>query len=254
MFGDLVNVSVGGMLRLLSMHRQTGKLKVRGENGEGELFLEDGLLVGTDKAKGDLREEALQLLLLQKGFFHFEALESVPAKNRQKQGLAVEDLILESSRRIDPEEAKEYLPPQETVVQLAPIAVEREHVRLDLLRDEWNLLTRINGEDSLGLVAEKSELAPDRATQILYGLLSAGIIRKTRFKLPRVMEIANQELGNMGEALVRQAFRKLKIDQSHMRMKELIALLNELERSITLLMGPTRAQHVIGMMWEGSKR
>jgi hypothetical protein len=254
MFGDLVNVSIGGMLRLLSMHRQTGRLKVRGENGEGELFLEEGLLVGTDKPKADFYPEAIRLLLLKKGFFNFETLESIPTKNRQKQAFMVEDLILESARQIDPTEAQDYMPSEETVLQLAPVSGDRERVRLDLLRDEWNMLTRINGEDSLGLVMEKSELEKGRAIQIMYGLLSAGVVRKIRYKIPRVMEIATQELGNMGEALVRQAFRKLRIDQSRMHMKELIALLNELERNITLLMGPTRAGHIIGLMWEGSKR
>lgn len=254
MFGELSNVSVGGMLRLLSVFQQTGRLKIRGEGGQGEIYLNTGRIVGTSHSKKNLSEETLRLLLLKKGFFHFQPMESVPPENVSGVAEEVEAIIIEASRQCDPDEAQEYIPTLETVVQLAPIQGERTHIELKLLRDEWNFLTRVNGEDPIRIIIEKSRLQESRAIQILYGLIAAGLIRKTRFKIPMVMEIANRELGNMGEALVRQAFRKLKLDQSHMHMKELIALLNELERSITLLLGPTRASHIIGLMWEGSKR
>jgi hypothetical protein len=122
------------------------------------------------------------------------------------------------------------------------------------MREEWNFLTKVNGEDSLEALMVKSDLPRDRAIQVAYGLLSAGLLRKTRFRIPEVLEIATRELGNMGEALVRQAFKTLRINQARMQMKDLIALLNELERNITLLLGPTRASAVVGQMWEGAKR
>lgn len=254
MFGEVSNVSIGGMLRLLSVYRQTGSLRVRGEDGEGEIYLQNGLIVGTSKPGKQLREEVLRLLLLKKGYFHFQTLETLPAKHLQGKDEEIENLILEASRQIPPQEAAEYLPGDEVVLQLAPVAGEREWMRLQLQRDEWNLLIRVNGEDSMGVVRDKSGLRKGRALQVLYGLLSAGIVRKIRFRIPQVIEIATRELGNLGEALVREAFRKLNLDQSRMHMPDLIKLLNELERNITLLVGPTRAQHVIGMMWEGSKR
>ncbi|MEW6517575.1 MAG: DUF4388 domain-containing protein [candidate division FCPU426 bacterium] len=254
MFGEVTNVSIGGMLRLLAIYHQTGSLRVRGEDGEGEIYLQNGQLVGTSKPGKQLHEEVMRLLLLKKGFFHFQNLETIPAKHVQGKDEDIENLIMESSRQIPPEEAAEYLPGEEVVLQLAPVAGEREWVRLQLQRDEWNLLIRVNGEDSMAMVREKSGLRKGRALQVLYGLLSAGIVRKIRFRIPKVIEIATRELGNLGEALVREAFRKLRLDQNRMHMRELIALLNELERNITLLVGPTRAQHVIGLMWEGSKR
>lgn len=253
MYGEVVNVSIGGMLRLLSEYRQTGSLHVRGEGGEGVIYLKNGLLVGVQKSQADLREELLKLLLLKKGNFNFEVLEDLPVKNLQSQEDEIENLILEASRRIPSQEAADYLPGEEVVLKLAPVAGEREWVRLHLQRDEWNLLTRVNGEDSMAMVREKSGLRKGRALQIFYGLMAAGIIRKLRYRIPKLIEIATRELGNLGEALVRQAFRKLNLDQNRMHMRELIALLSELERSITLLAGPTRAQTVIDLMWEGSK-
>jgi len=254
MFGEISNVSVGGMLRLLSVYRQTGRLRVRGEDGEGEIYIKAGTIVGTAKATSKLREEVLRLLLLKKGYFHFQPQESLSNKQQQGQEEEIENLILEASRHIPSQEAAEYLPGDEVVLQLAPVAGEKEWMKLNFQRDEWNLLTRVNGENSLGVVREKSGIRKGRALQILYGLLSAGIIRKTRFRISKVIEIATQELGNMGEALVREAFRKLSLDQSRMHMRDLINLLNELERNITLLLGPTRARNIIELMWEASKR
>lgn len=253
MFGELSNVSVGGMLRFLTVYRQTGRLKVRGKEGEGEIYLEEGNLVGTGKG-GKLRGEVLRLLMLRQGTFHFEALKSIPEKNRQAPEEEVENYILEASRFSEPDDIADFLPPEEATLQLAPIHGERAKLRLELQRDEWNFLTQINGEDSLGILLEKSGLRKTRAQQIAYGFLSAGLVRKIRFQIPKVMEIATRELGNMGEALVRQAFRKLKLDPARMRMRQLIDLLNELEKNISLLLGPTRASQIIHLMWEGSKR
>jgi hypothetical protein len=254
MIGELSNVSVGGMLRLLSAYQQTGCLKVVGSDGEGEIYLEKGQIVGTKSKRKDVTDEVLRLLSLQQGFFHFEALEAITKANRQGDVEDVESLILEASRRCPAETVKEFLPSGEAVLQLAPIFSERGRIRLDLQRDEWNFLTKVNGEDPLEMLLEKSELPRERAVQVTYGLLSAGLLRKARFRIPEVMEIAARELGNMGEALVRQAFKKLNIIQTRMHMKELIALLNELERNITLLLGPTRASAIVGQMWEGAKR
>lgn len=254
MFGEISNVSVGGMLRLLSVFQQTGRLKVRGEDGDGEIFLQEGRIVGTSKPNEDIGSEVLRLLLLKKGFFHFQPMETIPLEKSQGIAEEVENLIMEASRRCDAKEATEYLPNFDTVIQLAPIQGNRTKIQINMERDEWNFMTHVNGEDPIQLLIEKSEMEEARCIQILYGLLSSGIVRKTRFRLPKLFEIANKELGNMGEALVRQAFRKLKLDQTRMHMRELIALLNELERSVTLLLGPTRASHIIGLMWEGAKR
>lgn len=254
MIGELSNVSVAGMLRLLSAYAQTGCLKVSGAGGEGEIYLEKGRIVGTQAKRKDIVDEVLRLLSLQQGFFHFEAQAMIAKTLHQGTVEDVENLILETSRRCPAATISDFLPSGEAVLQMAPIFSERAHLRLELQREEWNFLTKVNGEDTLGMLLEKSELPRDRALQVTYGLLSAGLLRKARFRIPELVEIATRELGNMGEALVRQAFKKLNINHTRMHMKDLIAVLNELERNITLLLGPTRATAIIGQMWEGAKR
>lgn len=254
MIGELNNVSIGGMLRLLSVYQQTGCLKVTGEDGEGEIYLDQGRLIGTGAKRKKVTDEILRLMLLKQGYFHFESLSAIPPAYHQGGVDEIESLIMEASRRCEPSVASDFLPSGEAVLQLAPIYNERTHVRVDLLREEWNFLTKVNGEDSLFRLYERCELPKERALQVAYGLLSAGFVRKIRFRIPEVMDIATRELGNMGEALVRQAFRRLNMDPTHMHMRELIALLNELERNITLLLGPTRANAIVGQMWEGAKR
>ncbi len=254
MIGELTNVSVAGMLRLLSNYQQTGVFRVTGKDGEGEIYIEDGILVGASSPKKTLQEEVLRLLLLPEGNFQFEAKKTLPANLRRGELEEVESVILEAARRQDVRALTEFLPPSDTVLQLAPIFGRREQLRLNLRREEWNFLTKVNGEDPMRLLMENSELPKNRAVQVIYGLLAAGLLRKIRYRIPQVLEIAVQELGNMGEALVRETFRKLKLDPARMHMRQLIALLNEMERSITLLLGPTRAAAIVGRMWEGAKR
>jgi hypothetical protein len=254
MIGELSNVSVAGMLRLLSAYAQTGTLKVSGADGEGEIFLEKGRIVGTKAKRQEIADEVLRLLSLQQGFFNFTAQAAIPKTAHQGMVEDVENLILEASRRCPAAALTDFLPAGEAVLQMAPIFSERARLHLDLEREEWNFLTKVNGEDSLETLLVKSELERDRAVQVAYGLLSAGLLRKTRFRIPELVEIATRELGNMGEALVRQAFKKLNINPGRMHMKELIAVLNELERNLTLLLGPTRGAAIVGQMWEGAKR
>ncbi len=253
LFEYYTEVSVGGMVRLLARYRQTGNLKVRGKNEAGEIYLEAGCIVGTDRKGTNLKKRVLSLLLAREGKFHFQPENEIPAAARQGKLEEIENLLLEASRNSDPQEVVNYLPPPETVLQLAPVLDTQKILHLDMESDEWNVLIRINGEESLQMLYEKTSLKTGRMRQILYGLWSAGLVRKTRFRVSRVFEIASRELGNLGEALIREVFRKLGLDRNHMHMPELIQLLNELQRSITILMGPTKAEQIIELMWREAK-
>jgi hypothetical protein len=254
MNGELSNVSVAGMLRLLTVHRQTGCLKVSGADGEGKIYLEQGVIVATDRPRQDLSVEVLHLLLLQRGIVEFEAMDSVPRSHPPVRLEHVEALIVEASRHADAEDLQDLLPPDSAVLQLAPLPAGREGLRLELKPEEWNLLTRVNGVATLEEVVAGTGLPRERALQAVHGLLSAGLLRKTRSRTPRVFKVANQELDTMGEALVRQAFHTLGLDPRSIRMQDLIALLDELEDSLTQLLGPSRAEAVLTRMWEDAKR
>ncbi len=247
-------VSVGGMLRLLARYHQTGNLKVRGKDETGEIFLEAGCIVGTEPKGANLKKKVLSLLLAREGRFHFQSKNEVPAAARQGKLEEIENLLLEASRNSDSQEIAKYLPPPETVIQLAPVLDMEKNLQLNMRPDEWNVLIGINGEESLQALCEKINLKTERLRQILYGLWSAGLVRKTRFRISRVYEIATRELGNLGEALIREAFRKLNLDRNRMHMRELIQLLNELQRSIAILLGPTKAGEIIELMWQEAKR
>lgn len=254
MLSELSNVSVAGMLRLLTNHRQTGSLKVSGADGAGEIFLDQGAIVGSDRPDQDLSVEVLHLLLLQRGIVSFEPLGSLPPQHVQGRLEDVETLILEASRHADADGLLDLLPPDEAVLQLTTLSTARERLRLELKVEEWNLLAQVNGVNTLAEVMARSGLPRARALQAVHGLLSAGLMRKARSRLPEVFEFANRELDTMGEALVRQAFRQLGLDPTRIRVQDLIALLNELESSLTVLLGPTRANAVIDRMWKDAKR
>jgi hypothetical protein len=254
MIDKLSNISIAGMLRLLTAYKQSSVLHISSKDGKGDIYLKNSVIVKTKIKKTKLEKEVLRLLTLREGFFQFKPLESISKEQKQGRLETIEELILASSRLLEQKAIEEYLPPVEAVLQLAPIYGDRKQIHLNMQREEWNLLTVINGEDTLEQLLDKTDIQTGRAKQIIYGLLSAGLIRKTRFQIPQVMEIAGRELGDMGEAIVRQAFKKLSLNPARMHMRELILLLNELEKNITLLLGPSRASNVVMLMWEGAKR
>lgn len=192
MQGTTGNISVAGMLRLLCSYGKTGVFEVDGEKIKGRIELYKGditdavVAIGADK-KMSVKEAAVRLLMvLEKGSFSFE--EKAPAKT-EGAGLCVEDLIMESARVLykkhkDIPQLADYLPPENEVLKIAKFSKDKK-ISVTFFNDEWNLLTAFNGDVNSGAVLSGAGIEPEKARVILYALISAGFLRRSRFKIPR---------------------------------------------------------------------
>ncbi len=254
MQGTTGNISVAGMLRLLCHYGRTGVLKVKHNEIKGFISLFNGRITGSETEGKNLsvRESVINLLLVtEEGSFYFE--ETVP-EHKEGKKLFVEDLILESARRVFEMNKKvdDYVLPGTEVVKIAKAGKGREIV-LRLSAKEWNFLISFDGDTNIDTVIREKGYDTYWAKVMLYGFVSAGMLRRTRFKLPEITRIAAEELGNIGAAIVDSSFSKNKIDKRNMGMRDFITILNDLEYSFAQIVGKTKAKRVTEKIWEETK-
>jgi|GEM_PF-2006937 len=309
MEGSLKEIHLGGLLRLLTLHRFTGALHLEGEGQKGVIYLKTGRILGALRTpygtrvgqlliqSGYLTEETLQgalgkqkndpqprligyyltngdkptvnpelfrqvletqstenivaLLRLSSGTFRFE--DGVTGFEDFPTTMCTENLILKSFRSLSEKTANESLPPGSALLEWSP-RPEDYTLDLSLSSDEWNTLLLFDGDRSLDTVLQMAPKAKTPATVTVYSLVSAGLVKKVRFRFPDLERICQEELGNMGLVLVRNAYQKVGVSRARMGMRELIRILNDLDKSMSLIVGPSRTLAIIDRLWEATKR
>ncbi|MCE5299793.1 MAG: DUF4388 domain-containing protein [Spirochaetia bacterium] len=260
MHGTMSSISVAGMLRLLCSFGRSGELLIDSGRIKGKIVIDSGNIVSATAERtlfktSGLRDTVVQLLLaLEEGSFSF--IELAP-RNEKPSGIGIEDVILESAREIwknpgNSVNIRDLIFPEDEVLRTTRLAAGRE-ITVSFQADEWNLLAAFNGDSDIGTVLEDSGIERGKAEIILYGLTSAGLLRRLRFKIPELSKIAREELGNIGAAIVDSEFIRQKFDRKKMGMKNFVSLLNGLEASISEITGRTRAKVIIEKMWAATK-
>jgi len=185
------------------------------------------------------------------GTFRFE--DGVKSFEDFPMTLGTENLVLMSFRSLPEAKASEALPPGSAIMEWAP-RPEHYNLELSLSSEEWNTLLLFDGDRNLESVlqmAPKDSLPP---AVTAYSLISAGLIKKVRFRFPDLERICQDELGNMGLVLVRNAYQKTGVSRARMGMRELIRILNDLDKSMAMIVGPTKAETIVDRLWEATKR
>jgi hypothetical protein len=253
--GTISSISVAGVLRLVCNYGKTGVLTASNGKAKGEIEIFEGEITAASfgDSKGlDPAEAVLRcLLILDEGAFSFEENQVV---HKKPAGICVENVILESARRIYSAgmNIEDYLMPENEVMKIAKLPVGKK-IEIQLTSDEWNLLTVFNGDTNIKSAFEKSGVEQKKAECILYGMVSSGLLRRTRFKIPEIGVIAKETFGNIGLAIVDSEFQRLKIDKARMGMSDLIKLLNSLENSFSEIVGKAKARSVIDRIWGNTK-
>jgi len=245
---------MAGMLRILCNYKKSGIYNIETSEKKIQIYINKGEIIKIIPCEKDEREFLIEILSSLKNFsFYFEE------KNLEK-GLSlkmcIEDVILESARRIAKqggcELIREFLLPENEVLKISKFPEEKS-IYIKFTSDEWNLMSSFDGSKSIENVIIDGGYNKEKAETILYGLLSAGLIRRTRFKIQELFKIVRGELGNIGFAIVDAEMFKNNIDKSKMGMKEFLKLLASLENSFTEIVGKTKAQLIIEKIWEATK-
>jgi hypothetical protein len=169
--GNLIQIPLLDILRLLSLRGQTGRLELENGSHHGEIYLIDGHLVHAviDAQVGDAAIYTLMDWL--QGDFNFVPDAAAPEESLTSN---TEQLLLEGARRVKEwEDIKKVIPSTNVVFKLSTSGSPGE---INLQPNEWQVLTQVNGARSVAEIAQ--EMGGDEFTvaKVLYGLTSAGLL------------------------------------------------------------------------------
>jgi len=177
----------------------------------GEILIDGGLIDETTLeryVKLQIREAVYHLFTWNQGTFYFE-----PAKQPEREKILVsidpESLLLEGARRIDEwSQLKKKVQSLDHIFSLDP---DRSNSlsSLDLTREQERILPYLDGMHSGWDVIDKTALGEFDVGKALYGLISAGLVRRTgqRERDSRQAESTGrvEEHRNLGVAFYRTA-------------------------------------------------
>ena len=124
-----------------------------------------------------LESAVFELMSWNEGFFSFEELADDQMPRDSRISVSTESLLMEGARRIDEwSRIADVIPDLNVVLELAPFDGEQEGAALDLLPHEWQVLTMIDGERDLRLIAASLGRDEFEIAKIAYGLTTTGIV------------------------------------------------------------------------------
>jgi hypothetical protein len=250
--GDLTEFSLSDIIQLVDLSKQTGGAHIAGEldgkKVEGWIFFRSGVVISARFGRLPPEEALYTLFTLPSGSFVFEENADLPPREINGSN---EMLIMEGIRRVDEWTAiRDRTPPLDTVLGLAMNLTERRP-EISLAPEEWRILTLVDGRNTIAEIADRSGLGEFRTCQVIVRLLDAQLVEKKEVHVgERLFEelgrIAVDNLGHSARVLLEDAFRRQKVDtKGDATPAQVDAICGGFERSISLLVGPSRAKRLV---------
>ena len=185
--GNLAQLSLLDILRMLSSARRTGRIDVQSAGKNGELYLENGLIVHA--VSGTLMGENVVYSLMGwlEGEFGFTPNIAPPERSIQTN---TEQLLLEAARQAEQwEDIKDVLSSTDSVFNISPSGSTST---VSLKPIEWQVLAQINGERSVVEIGEILNLNEFDVARIIYSLTTAGLLHEVVGGTQKFREIADE--------------------------------------------------------------
>jgi len=171
--GNLAQLPLLDILKLLSSGGQTGQLDLSDGANTGEIYLQDGNLVHavTGAQVGEAAIYALMGWL--QGDFTFLPDVAVPEDSVTT---ATEQLLLEAARWVEEwGDIKRIIPSNDIVFKFSPTGSAGA---VSLQPDEWSVLAQVNGARSVAEIADVLDRDEFAVAKVLYGLATAGLLEE----------------------------------------------------------------------------
>jgi hypothetical protein len=178
--GSLSELPLPDVIQLVSVSGKTGAFEIQGRESAGKIFLRDGQIV--DALVGRLRGDSAvyEMAIWSQGTFSFN-----PGEESEQVTIHMSNasLMMEAARRLDEWRVLSRKIPS---LDLVPYFTSREQGadQVTLSPQEWILVTRIDGEQTIEEIASDLKWAPFDVSKLLFGMITTGLVA----------------LGNPGEA------------------------------------------------------
>ncbi len=169
--GNLAQLSLLDILRMLSAGRRSGRLDVRQGAKTGEIYMHRGVILHAVVGPQIGESCIFALMGWLEGEFSFTPDVIAPERSIQT---PTEQLLLDAARQAEQwEDIKEVLSSTDVVFNISPSGSTST---ISLKPIEWQVLAQVNGERSVKEIAELLELQEFDVAKIFYSLTSAGLL------------------------------------------------------------------------------
>jgi hypothetical protein len=189
--GNLAQLALLDILRMLSSGNRTGKLEISYAGKTGELYMENGNIVHAVTGTQLGESGVYSLVGWLEGDFIFTP--GVPSPEISIDTVT-EQLLLEAARQAEQwEDIKDVLSSTDAVFNISPSGSTST---ISLRPIEWQVLAQINGERSVVEIGEILDLNEFDVARIIYSLTTAGLLYEVVGGSPRVREITDEAFFN----------------------------------------------------------
>jgi hypothetical protein len=147
--------------------------------GLGEFLVQCGALSRKElerQMRLQIESVVFELMSWREGFFSFEERAPDELPTAAEIHVSTESLLMEGARRIDEwSRIADKIPSLTVVPTLAPVDDARP-TQIDLLPDEWEVLTMIDGKRDLRAIATVLGRAEFDIAKVVYGLVTTGVV------------------------------------------------------------------------------
>ena len=145
----------------------------------GEILVESGAVTRRElerHVRFQVEEVVFELMSWREGFFSFEEREVVNVPAEATIRISTESLLMEGARRIDEWSRIEGKIPHLGVVPSLCAVTDDHAAQLDLLPNEWEVLSEIDGARDLRAIAAELARSDFDVARIAYGLVTTGVV------------------------------------------------------------------------------
>ena len=168
--GDLQEVKLPDIMQLMSASSRTGCFILSKDKEDGYIYLEGGQVVHA--VCGDLvGEDAIySLAIWPHGQFRFEMDETPAEKTISKR---ITSILMEVARKMDEWRVlSKRIPSLDLIPELESLG----HKKVSFNTQEWHVLSKINGVNSINQIASLTGLVAIDVAKLIYGLVASGLV------------------------------------------------------------------------------
>jgi hypothetical protein len=147
--------------------------------GLGEYLVQCGALSRKElerQMRLQIESVVFELMSWREGFFSFEERAPDELPEAPEIHVSTESLLMEGARRIDEwSRIADKIPSLSVLPTLAPVD-DAHPTQIDLLPDEWEVLTMIDGKRDLRAIATVLGRAEFDIAKVVYGLVTTGVV------------------------------------------------------------------------------
>ena len=169
--GNLDQLSLPDILRLLVQGNKTGRLSLSNERDTGEVFMSVGHIIHAVMGIEDGEAALFDLITWTQGRFRFEPDVQSPDHTMD---IETDMLLRESERRFhEMQEIRRFIPDEDTIFQ---ISASGSPTAVSLQPQEWQVLAQVNGQRNASEIASLTGMEKLDVLKILARLQSGKLL------------------------------------------------------------------------------